>query len=133
MTIERGQIPATDADASENISGLGIPEEAAAELATQAELDALEAAVPAIAAARFVTVSVDGADETTPPGEIYAVVGIAAADIITQVLFLSTKAAVATIEVLDPDDFTPGADTITSLDEVDRTNDQLIVTYVDVA
>lgn len=76
--------------------------------------------------------SLTGADETTPPGEIYTVTGMAATAVIVAVLFVSTAASVATIAVLDPADWTPGAATLTSLDEVDRTNDQLIVIWFDV-
>lgn len=137
--MPRGQVSYTTADDTQAIFGLGIDEDdvAGAEPVADAHVaDTTNAHAPAalqgVASALTVT-SLDGADETTPPGEIYAVTGMVAADIIIAVLFVSTKASVATIEVLDPADFTPGVDTLTSTDEVDRTNDQLIVIWYNVA
>ncbi len=85
----------------------------------------------AVTAALKVT-SVDGAAEATPPGEIYAVTGMSATSVVVAVLHVSTKAAVATIETVDPALFTPGTDTLTSLTEVDRSNDQLLIFWFDV-
>lgn len=68
--------------------------------------------------------SADGQDETGDA--TYTVTGVAAADTVLAVLFLSTKASVATIEVLDPAGFTCTANTITAGTPVDRSNDQLI-------
>lgn len=99
--------------------------EAAFAEATQAELDA---AITAAKAALTVT-SLAGQVEATPGQEVYTVTGMAATSVIVSVLFLSTEASVATIEVLNPAEWTPGANTLTSVDEVDRSNDQLIVTY----
>lgn len=99
---------------------------------TSAQVTTAIAAATATNNAALKVTSLDGADETTPPGEIYAVTGMAATAVIVAVLFISTKAAVATIEVLDPATFTPGAATLTSTTEVDRTDDQLIVIWFDV-
>lgn len=128
----RGSISPDNADDSAAIFGLGIDETDVAQLATQAELDAAVAAGSAAVVAALKVTSLDGANEPTPPGEIYAVTGMSATSVVVSVLFVSTKASVATIEVVDPALFTPGADTLTSLTEVDRSNDQLIVTWFDV-
>jgi hypothetical protein len=76
--------------------------------------------------------SVAGADEATPPGEIYEVTGMSATSVVVAVLHISTAASVATIETVAPALFTPGTDTLTSLTEVDRSNDQLLVFWYDV-
>lgn len=129
MAISRGSISYTAQDDSEAIVALGakVDDTYATDASVTTAVDAAKAAVKAAAH----VVSIDGADETTPPGEVYAVTGMTANSVVVSVVHVSTKASVASMDVLDPADFTPGADSLTSLDETDRTNDQLLVTYFD--
>lgn len=74
--------------------------------------------------------SADGQDETMDA--TYTVTGVASGDAIIGVLFLSTKASVATIEVLSPALFTvTGTNEITAGTPADRSNDQLIFFVLD--
>lgn len=74
--------------------------------------------------------SADGQNETSDA--TYDVTGVAVGDEIWGVLFISTKASVATIERLDPAGFTVTAtNVITAGTPVDRSNDQLLFFVVD--
>lgn len=78
-----------------------------------------------LAAGALKIYTADGQDETMDT--TYTVTGVAAGDTVTAVLFISTKASVATIEVLDYTAFTvTGANEITTATAVDRSNDQLL-------
>lgn len=83
-----------------------------------------------LATGLFDVYSADGQDETMDA--TYTVTGVATTDEIWGVLFISTKASVATIAVLDPAGFTvTSANTITAGTPVDRSNDQLIFFVTD--
>lgn len=73
---------------------------------------------------------VDGQDETSGPDLTYALTGIEVGDEIVSVILNSTKASIATREVLTGFTVT-GADEISSGSAVDRSNDQLEVMWID--
>lgn len=114
------------------VAGRGLGDSQAVIDDTNLDPDVVVASEQAATIAAFRVTSVDGADETTPPNEIYAVLGMSATSVVVGVLHVSTKASVATIENVDPALFTPGTDTLTSLTEVDRSNDQLLIFWFDV-
>lgn len=97
---------------------------------TTAELDANSVTGAKIATGFLDVYSADGQDETGDA--TYTVTGVAVGDTVEAVLFLSTKASVATVDVLAPAGFTvTGANEITAGTPVDRSNDQLIFFVLD--
>jgi hypothetical protein len=121
----------TNADKTNAILGLGNKLDTT--YATDAQLAAAVAANAADVVAALQVTSLDGVDETGTPGdEVYDLTGMTATSVVSAVAHVSTKASVATIALLDPADFTPGADTLTSDDATDRSSDQLLVFWFNV-